>query len=1067
MSSSKPVPPTSQQAAALEAAGSVVLSSGAGCGKTFVLTRRFLGYLADHSVGEIVAITFTERAARDMRGRIRRAVREKMTEEPTAKWNEHLRELESATITTIHSFCGNLVRQHAIVLGIDPQFEILEEMLSVNLMDDAIRKSMQDLVIADDSVGEDCRRLVVIYGWSEVLRCVAGLINQRDFPAWETWVSRSATDIAAEWGEVHRELLASSVREFFASHPAWKRAEALIRDTPCKHEKIRERFLLLLEKSAGIGHSVTVDNDIAVIRESAMIHREKEKAWGSPEVYQMMLEALKEFREALDEAFRKLIFKQDNIPKIAEVAQRFVRAALRVGRDFQETKRRAGVLDFDDLLALALRLLSEHPEILKRVRERYRRLLLDEMQDTDQVQMDVIRLLTGDPRMESRLFAVGDVKQSIYRFRGAEVALFGQLRQSVPESNRLPLSANFRSQPAILTFVNALFSPVFPDYEPLTTTSKQIHDEPCVEFWWSIHGEEGAKADELRELEAKTVARRIRQMLQDQRPMVRQKKDGTLRPMKLGDVVLLFRSMSNVPVYESALRDEGLDYYIVGGRAFFAQQEVYDILNLLKSLENPDDAISLIGVLRSPLGGLSDETLLVLGQHSAGLWEAMFAAEALQELSSEQRQRTQRIAGWLATWRSLKDRVPMTALLNRVMSDAGYDAALQFETLGDRKLANLWKLIEMARNFDRTGLFHLSDFIRQLSAMVSRELREEQAATQPENADVIRLMSVHQSKGLEFPVVILPDIAARKNAGLKGKVRWDRRLGCVVKPPDEKPLLFGEFVHQLASVRENMAEFEEEQRVFYVAATRAEDLLVLSGSFAEPFPTDTPDDQPLSIKVQNPWIETLNERFHLRTGECFDRSLGLENSPRVSVRQETLTMEPPKTRRAKPVEAPLIDHRSPARNQPRYQRAIFVEEAISDESTIDREQMVEVLANLREPATAAESTAQKGLVGVPDLHPAPFVFRHQMSSHQIQIRGITDGMIGETVLVIDRLERGLIRLGMAAKAMENATYGKGIGPLCLLNLETGALEPVTTANAKSAAGKWLKSLSLEINTDAE
>src|SRR5262249_27848647 len=198
-----------------------------------------------------------------------------------------------------------------------------------------------------------------------------------------------------------------------------------------------------------------------------------------------------------------------------------------------------------------------------------------------------------------KLFAVGDHKQSIYRFRGAEVGLFQKLRMSVAAEGRLGLTRNFRSQPGLLKFVNALFSKRIPDYEPLEAYHTSAGDAKNVEFLWAT-GESSAAAA-VRAAEADAIARRIAELLDDPTPRIREQ--GTLRRRERRDIVLLCRLMSHVATYESALRRHGLDYSLVGGRAFFAQQEVYDLLNLLRAVENPQDGASLVGVLRSPFCG--------------------------------------------------------------------------------------------------------------------------------------------------------------------------------------------------------------------------------------------------------------------------------------------------------------------------------------------------------------------------------------------------------------------------------------------------------------------------------
>ena len=307
---------------------------------------------------------------------------------------------------------------------------------------------------------------------------------------------------------------------------------------------------------------------------------------------------------------------------------------------------------------------------------------------------------------------------------------------------------------------------------------------------------------------------------------------------------------------------------------------------MLRTLENPDDSIALAGTLRSPFGCLSDEALLLIGIRREGLWNGLGNADVRATLPDDQRARAVRIHGLIEKWRGSKDRLSISRLIGMAVADTGYDAALQFEILGDRKLANLWKLMEVARSFDRSGLFGLPDFIARLADSVTNQPREEEAATQPDNADVIKIMSIHQAKGLEFPVVLVPDIAAAGRGGRHGPARWDRRLGCLAAPPtDDDPPPFPDFPHRLGLAVEAVAEWHEELRVLYVACTRARDLLVLSAGLAERFPTGTPDSLPVPVKGSNAWMLALGERFNLRSGSCLDQSILMNNSPRIKVRE--------------------------------------------------------------------------------------------------------------------------------------------------------------------------------------
>ena len=257
--------------------------------------------------------------------------------------------------------------------------------------------------------------------------------------------------------------------------------------------------------------------------------------------------------------------------------------------------------------------------------------------------------------------------------------------------------------------------------------------------------------------------------------------DKETRPcaVKQGDFALLFRALTNVEYYEEALRRYGIDYYLVGGHAFYSQQEIYDLLNLLRAINIPGDEVSLLGVLRSPMFALHDETLFWLSCDGipAGWRRGCSSSELPEELDGQQRQRAEFAAATLRDLRAMKDRLPVARLIQEAMQRTGYDAMLLAEFLGERKLANLHKLVEQARSFDRAGIFTLSDFIAQLSEFVARQPDEALAATQPELNDVVKLMSIHQSKGLEFPVVIVPDIGRPRRDCMGRRSPSRRNLG--------------------------------------------------------------------------------------------------------------------------------------------------------------------------------------------------------------------------------------------------------------------------------------------------
>jgi len=380
----------------------------------------------------------------------------------------------------------------------------------------------------------------------------------------------------------------------------------------------------------------------------------------------------------------------------------------------------------------------------------------------------------------------------------------------------------------------------------------------------------------------------LRELIDSQEPIVWDNEAATqgkpaARPAKPGDVALLFRALSDVEYYEDALRQCGLDYYLVGGHAFYAQQEVFDLLNLLRSLESSLDTISLAGVLRSPFFSLADETLFWLAQHRDGLAGGLFVERLPTELDESERRRAAFAAATLTRLRALKDRLPIAELIGEALSLTGYDAVLLAEFLGQRKLANLRKLIEQARSFDRSGMFTLSDFIAQLAGFVAKQPDEALAATHPEATNVVRLMSIHQSKGLEFPIVVVPDME-RASHGQNAAVEFTPELGPLVRLPkerDREPCIGG---HELYSMVQHDEELAEIQRLLYVATTRAADYLILSsGVLKSGVPT-------------GPWMQLLARHFDLASGKRND----FTGSPReraaheAAVQVRVTTSEPQK-----------------------------------------------------------------------------------------------------------------------------------------------------------------------------
>ena len=898
---------TAEQKQAMEARGvSVALSAGAGCGKTFVLTQRFLSQIAPPEpvpapgrrkvavappadLMSVVAITFTDRAAREMRERVRRTCRERLANCPPAQvehWQRLVRDVDAARISTIHSFCMQLLRSNAVESGIDPQSRLFDETTGAAFIWNSLVQTLHDLVVDRDP---DALSLVLAFTWEGTLQRLASLVPQRYRLEGNEWRQMSAEQLAALWERTwNTEVVPRLIKEFVESAKVTFLLE-LLAAHQSTHAVMAERCATLRSDLPRLARARDARAEALRLAEAAGVKGGGgKKDWPSEEIYNEVKDALSDVRDALRKLAEKLAPETGAVLDSARISLAALRVVDRAGTEYDRRKRDEGWLDFDDLLTGARNLLRDHPAVRARAAAGISLLMVDEFQDTDRLQAEIVRLLCGDQLTTGKLFLVGDIKQSIYRFRRAEPQVFRELRGDLPRAGQLPLTGNFRSQPAVLHFVNMLCDGALGgEYEPLTPQTPQISTAPSIEFLFVTgRGDESAepeadeadpKARERRQIEADWIARRLRQLLTDHVPRIRERDpsgDWHLRTTQPRDIVILLRAMSDVPLYEDALREWNIDHYVVGGKAFFAQQEIHDIVNLCRVLHEPDDHVALVGVLRSPFFALTDDDLLAA--HRAGrlgvpqpqsdepVAEAGESAGQPATLPPDpdpvdpgSAARVHEALETLARLRQRAARASVAELLREAIDDTGYDAALLGEFLGERKLANLRKLIDMARGFDQAGLFSLADFARHLQEAVTEEPRESLAATHPESSNVVRVMTIHQSKGLEFPVVVLADMN-RKVQGDRETALLDERLGPLVELPKkfgQKLPHLGRQIHAELEKDETLAEI---QRLLYVATTRAADLLILSGTLLE---------GPKGLKIEHPWLRLLNERFDLRTGQ--------------------------------------------------------------------------------------------------------------------------------------------------------------------------------------------------------
>ncbi len=614
---------THQQRAALDVVGaSVVLATGAGCGKTRVLTEKYVDALENRRVpvGRMIALTFTDKAAAELRRRVRQACRERLDAgEDVGYWSDVLRSLEAAPIGTFHTFCGDAVRRFAARAGVDPGFAILDESVAATCREEAVDAAIRTALVARD---EDLRGLVAAFDLGTIRDHLVDLLADRSAESLDAWAAADPADLVDRWrAAFDARARPAAVASFVeAAAPCLQMIETRREGFPAK---MGEALAEIVEGVAALGESNDLEGDLGAIRERAKMPKGIGPAkWPDPALYDACMATFEGFRKLIDTTIKGFAWDDASTDVAAQLGVGLARLAAKARREFASVKRRRGVLDFDDLLLMTRDLLRDDDSpVHDDLQRRYDLILVDEFQDTDPIQDEIVRRIAGDDLAGGRLFLVGDAKQSIYGFRGARPDLFERYHAEFPGEGRLPLTENFRSRRGVIDFVNALFADAFANYEPIAAAGGDALDAsvPSVAFAWpspeESDGEQASAHRTLRKdqraVEAARLARLVRSWIDEGRP-VRDPESGEPRPMRAQDVAFLFRTLNDSAAYERALAEEGLDYYVVGGSAFYAQGEVQDVINVLAVIDDPHDSVALAGALRGPFFGLSDEALFWL-----------------------------------------------------------------------------------------------------------------------------------------------------------------------------------------------------------------------------------------------------------------------------------------------------------------------------------------------------------------------------------------------------------------------------------------------------------------------
>ena len=808
--------------ALFDATGVTAVSAGAGSGKTTALLELLRRRLAGIGPGEplaprdVVAITFTERAGGELVDRLGReladgalALRAEGDEARAARLVQALRELPSMAVGTIHGYSAGLLRLHALEAGIDPDFTVLDEEGAGDLLAAAaIQGSMAALDRADGTT----RRLAAALGGAQALADAAAVLVRERATRGLAGPPEGVPGDPEAVGRARVELLdAASALVALAGGAT----------TASGREALAGLALRLAEvRSAPRIEAPWVEAERLAALSAAT------KGWRAGKRDPPELLAA---RGRLEEVGRLLLLVSAEL-EAAPFAAALASLVGDVERRYAEAKVRAGALDFDDLLVRVRDLLRDDPAVLGEVRSRVRALLVDEYQDVNGLQAELFDLLAppapaGEGEAPLRV-AVGDAKQSIYRFRGADVQVFASLieRLGSGAGQVVHLRENHRSTAGVVELVNAVFG-ADPDSlgvpfgpEDRLRATRERGEIPAAELL-----EEGAAdtGEERRDLEARGVAARAAELVAAGR-----------RP---GELAILFRRLTHVGVFERALREAGLPVRVARGGGFFQSPEVRDLGELLASIEEPGDPVAWAALLRSPLCGVSDGSLVALARRRLSRLGDLDPGEA-EALLGEARGSAApegeglRLRRFLKTWRELRAarrRLDAGELVELAVRRLDLEAALLAGPDGERRAANLRKAIGLVRRDAGRGATP-ADVAGRLRRMALRPPREPEADGGA--ADAVSLLTVHQAKGLEWPVVFVPELAARPPAAQRRPVLDER--GRVAAPVHPGGGAGAEETATTARLRAaaTVAEAAESRRLLYVALTRARDRIVLSGA---------------------------------------------------------------------------------------------------------------------------------------------------------------------------------------------------------------------------------------------
>ncbi|SIS16578.1 UvrD-helicase domain-containing protein [Natronorubrum thiooxidans] len=902
---------TAEQQDALVLDRNVAITAGAGTGKTTTLAERYVRVLEENpdvTPENIVTITFTRKAAAELTERVREEVYDRLaaveSDDEYHRWRAVLDELENGYVHTIHAFCTRLLREHAVEAPVPLGFDVLDEDGASVLQREVVTEYLDRNQAADD-----VRFLAQLWGRNQLLSVLAALLadRPRSERVLEHWQDKAVDDYLDVLWDVACELDADEARATLYDNGLLAQLRELQGRLPADHgvgdEDGLQAFKTFTDVAARLPDTSAATDSRACQQAVVDLYEACEKkrgglysssgyvvgdrdAWGD---HASVYDELKTTVDAVIDAVEPYEDDVETTPgDLEENSAPYVFALLRVFDDvlehYTEEKHRRETLDFTDLIETTIRFLDETDHVRERIQDTFSSVMVDEFQDTDPRQWELVKLLTGlDDGTATNAFLVGDEKQSIYGFRGADVTTFGAARDElqmanaalgldeVPDSDAvhptsLELSGNFRTLDDPLSFCNEvfeyLFQPAGAAHESFEATPQQLtmerdrlddvqgldghveylvipdDDETAATLLGDAHPVAEGARDHSIEAEAQALAARLTQLFDDP-PQIQDQDNGEKRAATPDDVAILLRRRTHLDRYQRALEEYDIPYTVVGGTGFYDTPEIQALTNLFRALGDPTDDVSLYGVLRSPIFGFTDDRLAPAVADANSVWEALEETDDPQLADAYD---------LLTAWRTLsgcstpgEDGVlPWHRLLSRVINETGYLASVSADERGRQAVANVEKFRDQVRTWSESGVQTTAELLHRIDRQAKLDPREGEADV-PGDADGVRIMTIHTAKGLEFPIVTVPDLGSKLNFGrsideygyvqLVDDTDAAPPIPAVGGPdPDDAFSVEKTAAHEYAARITQPQERAEAKRLLYVACTRTRDHLLLCGT---------------------------------------------------------------------------------------------------------------------------------------------------------------------------------------------------------------------------------------------